>query len=173
MIGNDEPDSLRWLLRRVSRNVASTLRVWKVRWRDRYDLSIRTFLYLHTNNLAAARSFYSDLLGLDEFYGSVEDGTIGYRIGTLQLTLALHSDALPVEGWSAQLGWQGGDSPAPSFGIEMERGAFHRTVRSLMAAGTPAWFTEPRWVGYWSYPVKDPAGLTVELSASDEDSWPP
>jgi catechol 2,3-dioxygenase-like lactoylglutathione lyase family enzyme len=124
--------------------------------------------------LAEARRFYSELLGLDEIYFSDDDGTVGYRVGTLQITVALYPGAKPIEGWSAQLGWAGGDTPMPSLGVELDPEAFRRAVRSLAAAGVTARFSEPQWVGYWSYPVRDPIGHTVEISiTTDRDSWPP
>jgi hypothetical protein len=59
------------------------------------------------------------------------------------------------------------------FGVELDPEAFRRAVRSLAAAGVTARFSEPQWVGYWSYPVRDPIGHTVEVSTAARDSWPP
>ncbi len=81
---------------------------------------IKTFLYLHCDDLAAARRFYTGLLGLDEIYYSDGDGTVGYTIGTLQVSVAAHPQAIPIDGWSQQLGWEGGDSTTPSLGIEFD-----------------------------------------------------
>ena len=111
-------------------------------------------------------------MGLDEIYFSDQDGTIGYRIGTLQLTFALHAGAVVSDGWSRQLGWQGGDQPTPSWGVELSGTQFRRSVASMRAARIEAQFTEPKWVGYWSYPVRDPMGNTVEVSTPGRGSWP-
>lgn len=70
---------------------------------------MRSFLYLHTANVAAARGFYSEMLGLDE---------------------------IPAAGDTS-----------------------------------PTWSSEPVWVGYWSFPVLDPMGNTVEVSAVSRQAW--
>ena len=133
---------------------------------------IKTFLYLHCDDLAAARRFYTGLLGLDEIYYSDGDGTVGYTIGTLQVSVAAHPQAIPIDGWSQQLGWEGGDSTTPSLGIEFDSDSFRRVVGSLHGSEVSAWREEPFWVGYWSFPVKDPMGYTVEVSSSEPDAWP-
>jgi catechol 2,3-dioxygenase-like lactoylglutathione lyase family enzyme len=141
--------------------------------RARYDSWIKSFLYLHCLDLADSRRFYSTLLGLGEIFFSDEDGTVGYLVGTLQITVARHPEAKPIEGWSAQLGWAGGDTAMPSLGLELDPEDFRRAIRSLAAAGVTVRFSEPQWLGYWSYPVRDPMGHTVEISTPDRDSWPP
>lgn len=130
---------------------------------------MRSFLYLHTADLAAARGFYSEMLGLDEIVASEE--VIGYRIGALQLTIAKHENPPAVEGWSRQLGWEGGTTAVPSWGVEVADDAFGPTVRRLRATPSPAWSSEPVWVGYWSFPVLDPMGNTVEVSAVSRQAW--
>jgi catechol 2,3-dioxygenase-like lactoylglutathione lyase family enzyme len=135
----------------------------------------RAFLYVHCSDLAAARRFYTNLLGLSEVYFSAADGTVGYRVGTLQISVAAHPDlSTHVDGWSRQLGWEGGASTAPSWGVEMDRRGFHRAVRAILGAGdVQTRFPEPQWVGYWSFPVRDPMGNTVEVSTPKSDSWSP
>lgn len=130
---------------------------------------MRSFLYLHTADVAAARNFYSELLGLDEIVAA--DEVVGYRIGTLQLTIAKHENPPAVEGWSHQLGWKGGTSAVPSWGVEIADEAFGSVVQRLQAATAPSWSDEPAWVGCWSFPVSDPMGNTVEVSAVGREAW--
>lgn len=137
---------------------------------ERREVVVRSFLYLHTGDVAATRRFYSELLGLDEIVAS--DKVVGYRIGTLQLTIAKHEDARMGEGWSQQLGWTGGASASPSFGLEVADEQFANVVGRLRAASTLSWSDEPTWVGYWSFPVADPMGNTMEVSAVGSDAWP-
>ncbi|MEZ5378187.1 MAG: VOC family protein [Acidimicrobiales bacterium] len=133
---------------------------------------MKSFLYLHCNDLPAARHFYSALIGLEEVYHSDEPQAVGYRVGSLQLTM-VDADVVQLrQGWSSQLGWAGGVEPLPSWGFELEGRAFVEAVEALLAEGVPVWRDQPSWVGYWSFPVRDPMGNTVELSTPDRDSWP-
>ncbi len=140
---------------------------------------MKTFLYLHAGDLALARHFYTDLVGLEEVFfsgaaASDDDATVGYRLGTLQLTITAHGGTDPhPAAWAAQLGWDGGSGTSPSWGIEFDGDRFRVAVAALRKAGVPGWSAEPQWVGYWSYPVQDPMGNTVEISTPDRDSWTP
>ncbi len=136
---------------------------------------MKTFLYLHSLDLESARSFYSKVLGLEEIAYSAEEGegTVGYRVGALQITISTHAAAVPVDGWARQLGWEGGSSPTPSWGVELPPDEFRRAVVAAKAADVEALHPEPVWVGYWSFPMRDPMGYTVEISTPERDAWPP
>lgn len=131
----------------------------------------RTFLYLHGADVEAARRFYGELVGLDEIFFSPDDGVVGFVVGDLQLTVAAHPDPDPAATWSAQLGWEGGTGARPSWGVELAADPFVRAVRALVGAGAECRFEEPEWVGYWSFPVRDPGGHTVELSTPEPSAW--
>ena len=134
---------------------------------------MKTFLYLHCSDLELARSFYSGVLGLTEIYFSAVEGTIGYHVGALQITVATHADAAHVDGWAKQLGWEGGSTPMPSWGVEYAPSGFRRAVEAARDGGVEALHPEPLWVGYWSFPVRDPMGYTVEISTPEREAWPP
>ncbi len=138
---------------------------------EEYVRAVASFLYLHTSNFEAARDFYSATLGLDEIHRSEAEQVVGYRIGTLQLTIAAHADAPAPTEWSHQLGWTGGVGSAPSWGFQVERDQFRPTVERLRQTSAVAWTNEPTWVGYWSFPVRDPMSNTVEVTAADHDAW--
>ncbi len=133
---------------------------------------MNSFLYLHTTDLPASRRFYTELIGLDEIYHSEADGTVGYRVGTVQLTVATGRDATAPQGWAHQPGWHGGTEAVPSWGFELDGQRFDTAVRALLADGAPTWRPTPEWVGYWSFPVRDPMGNTVEVTTPNRDGWP-
>ncbi len=135
---------------------------------------MKTFLYLHCTDLASARTFYTEVLGLDEIYHSEVDRSVGYRAGDLQITITHHAEATDDvrREWSRQLGWEGGSEPTPSWGLELSGTAFCRAVDAVRTLGHESFADEPRWVGYWSFPVKDPMGNTVELSTPTAAAWP-
>jgi hypothetical protein len=91
----------------------------------------------------------------------------------LQLTVTFSSDAASVSGWARQLGWEGGDASTPSWGFEVDQDEFRRVVEATRSAKTVLTrFAEPQWVGYWSFPVKDPMGYTVEITTPQLSAWP-
>jgi catechol 2,3-dioxygenase-like lactoylglutathione lyase family enzyme len=125
------------------------------------------FLYIYCNDMEAMRRFYSDLLQLTEiYYDPGPHGGLAYNCDELQFTIFPAQIALPVPTeWHRQPGWQGGTLPGKSWSVVSEsRDAFAATVTRLLEAQVPAFFDKPRWLGYWSFPVKDPMGNTVELT---------
>jgi catechol 2,3-dioxygenase-like lactoylglutathione lyase family enzyme len=129
-------------------------------------MSLR-FLYIFGNDVDAMRRFYSDVLGLKEiYYASGADGGLAYDCDGLQFTIFPAQSILPTPTeWHKQPGWQGGTLPAASWSIVSEsEDAFAATLNRLIEAQVPAFFDSPQWVGYWSFPIKDPMGNTVELT---------
>ena len=135
------------------------------------------FLYLRSDDLAAARGFYTDLLGLEQIWD--EDDSLAYAIGpSVQLYIGAEvagTETARAEGeappWSFQPGWAHGlgIDPRPahasaSWSIALAPEEFTAAVARLQAAQVPALRPEPFWVGYWSYVVHDPMAYTVELS---------
>jgi catechol 2,3-dioxygenase-like lactoylglutathione lyase family enzyme len=142
------------------------------------SLNLR-FLYIFCNDLEEMRHFYSDLLNLNEsYYVPGIDGGLAYQCDGLQFTILPSKDYLPVfEWWHFQPGWQGGTNQDPSWSIESDSlEEFSTAITRLIQAQTPAFFEKPRWLGYWSFPTKDPMGNTVELTfppehEPQEKSW--
>lgn len=128
------------------------------------------FLYTRSNDIVASRRFYTELLGLHQIWD--EPGTIAYVIGDGVQFLVAHEPEAPVQqGWAFQPGWAHapGIEPVPhhaagSWSIALDPGGFAAAVRRLRQAAVPALRSEPFWVGYWSYVVRDPMGQTVEIS---------
>ena len=137
-----------------------------------YRGGMRSFLYLHAPDVAAARDFYRGIVGLSEIFAADDGGTVGFVAGELQLTVARHDGSTSPGGWPSQLGWEGGTGSAPSWGFEVDDDRFAGVVAAARAAGVASRWSDPRWVGYWSFPVRDPMGNTVELSATARGAWP-
>jgi hypothetical protein len=133
------------------------------------------FLYTYCNDLPAVRRFYSELLELREVY--FEDGSEGglaYKCDELQFTFLPCTTELPiVSEWHNQPGWKGGTLPAASWSIACDsREQFAAAVTRLRKSGATSRHDVPQWVGYWSYPVKDPMGNTVEVTFAPAEPPP-
>jgi len=128
------------------------------------------FLYLFCNDLHAMRHFYSNLLGLNEiYYSEVPDGPVAYDCDGLQFTIVFNASAQKAPpGWGCQPGWQAGSQPIISWSVVLTEGGFETAVQRLMAADVEAFYKEPQWQNYWSFPVKDPMGNTVEIVLASE-----
>lgn len=131
------------------------------------------FLYLYCNDLATVRHFYTTLLQLEESFFA-EGKALAYRCDRLQFTVFQADRTLPViEDWARQPGWEGGKQPHISWSVEYGKKAFKRVCARLKEAGVASFHDNPMWVGYWSYPVRDPMGHTVELTCpTDEPNDP-
>ena len=64
-----------------------------------------------------------------------------------------------------QPGWAGGTiAGAPSWSVQLDDEPFRAAVACLQAARIESFHEAPQWVNYWSFPVTDPMGNTVELT---------
>ena len=127
------------------------------------------FIYLHARDMEAMRSFYKDLLGCTEIsYRAVDSEDWGWSVfdmGSFQFMIHPAAAAIPQQGWAMQPGWEGGTVPGMSWSLIVSEAAFGDCVNRLRAATTKAFHAQPQWCQdcYWSYPVQDPMGNTVEL----------
>ena len=113
------------------------------------------------------RHFYSDLIGLDEIWFVNGEG-VAYDCGGLQFTILFDPEFEPrTNGWASQPGWEGNTAGAISWSVVLSKTAYRSAVAALLRSDATCLHHEPQWVGYWSFPVRDPMGNTVELS------WPP
>ncbi len=134
------------------------------------------FVYVPARDLAAMRHFYGELLGLREVYHSAEEGLLAYVCGGLQFTIFEAPDATPMPaGWATQPGWQGPTEPQISWSVVLDTAGYRDAVRALESDDVDRLHDVPVWVGYWSHPVHDPMGNTVEVTMSMEEpavtSW--
>jgi len=120
------------------------------------------------------RSFYTDLLQLDEVFFD-ENTSLAYKCDKLQFTIFQVQHNLPeIKGWGIQPGWSGGMHPSTSWSVECGKDTFSPAVKRLQQAGVMSYYYEPQWFGYWSYPVRDPVGNTVEITCphgNEVDGW--
>lgn len=124
------------------------------------------FLYLPTRDLDAMRRFYGGLVGLEEIYFADDEQLLAYDCDGLQFTI-YGADVEPGPTvWATQPGWRGDTVPLVSWSVELAEVAFRAAVDRVRAAGVATLHREPVWVGYWSHPVRDPMGNTVEVT------WP-
>ncbi len=128
------------------------------------------FVYVPCADLEEMRHFYSELVGLDEIYHSDVDRTVAYLCDGLQFSVFEHPDAEPVDdGWAVQPGWNGGTGALTSWSVTLaDDMAFAAAVERLQKADVEAAHESPEWVFYWSFPVKDPMGNTVEITWAPE-----
>jgi hypothetical protein len=74
--------------------------------------SSRFFLYIGSNNIAASRRFYSDLIGLDQIWD--ESDHIACRIdGGIQFSISFDPTSTITDEWSSQPGWVFGSGIEP------------------------------------------------------------
>jgi catechol 2,3-dioxygenase-like lactoylglutathione lyase family enzyme len=122
------------------------------------------FIYLYTEDLREMRRFYGVLIGLKEVFFAPSQA-LAYDFGAIQLTLFNSKSPLtPIAEWARQPGWAGGRANIVSWSLQLAAPQFRAAVARLRGAAVPCFHDKPQWVGYWSFPVRDPNGHTVELS---------
>ena len=137
------------------------------------------FVYVYCNDVAAMRRFYVDLLGME-----ISDDMEGYYFclmcGGLRFMVFKAENPVEVlEDWSDQPGWMGGNLPRVSWSIGVPVDELGAVAERLAKGGAPTWSAEPFWAqdSYWSFPVRDPMGNTVEVYSIPKErpastEWP-
>lgn len=129
------------------------------------------FIYLFCTDLAAMRHFYGVLLGLQEIYFSATEGSVAYNCDGLQFTIFEREEAARApEGWAWQPGWREGTVAQIGWSVVLTEEGFDTAVDRLREVGVATYYDEPQWHGYWSFPVKDPMGNTVEVVYAPEEA---
>ncbi len=126
------------------------------------------FTYLFCDDLSAMKRFYGEVLGLDQVW---DDGrSLAYMIGDHQLSITADARARPAVGaFAIQPGWIGGTEARTSWSLECDPADFKRVVSAAKHVGATAFRDRPEWVGYWSFPLLDPMGNTVEVTCAVEE----
>ncbi len=136
------------------------------------------FLYLSCSDLDAMRGFYTDLVGIDEMYFSAEERMLAYDCAGFQFTILESDQAVSVdEDWGRQPGWTGGTGTTTSWSVALTDDTYPDAIERLKKADVPALHDNPVWVHYWSFPVRDPMGNTVEVTLAPAETptsteWP-
>lgn len=129
----------------------------------------RFHLAMPVDDLAAARHFYGEVLGLEQ--GRSSDTWVDWNLEGHQFVTHLAPQARervhnPVDGH---------DVPVPHFGLVLEIPEFHKLADRLRAAGT-TFVIEPyvRFAGQpgeqWTMFLLDPAGNALEFKAFADDA---
>ena len=125
------------------------------------------FTYLFCNDLVAMREFYTGVLGLKQIWQ--DESSVAYDIAGHQLSITYDERFSPAPAaFARQPGWTGGSEPRTSWSLECDADSFKTIVGRAIGAGTESFWPEARWVGYWSLPLLDPMGNTVEVTCPQE-----
>ncbi len=125
------------------------------------------YTYLFSKDLAQAKHFYQNLLGLHLIWDEPQD--IAFSIAGHQLSIHYAENAEPLKpAFSRQPGWQGGTEARVSWSINYDGEEFSQVVHRLQEAKAASFHPEPQWQGYWSFPVLDPMNQTIEITTSDD-----
>lgn len=129
------------------------------------------FTYLFCNDLEKMKKFYSEILHLELIWEDSQ--TIAYKIGEHQLAICLDKSVTSFSSeFSQQLGWQGGTAPRISWSLECDLQDFQEIVTSVQAnLEVPRKFSQPKWVGYWSFPLLDPMNHTIEVTCVEKEDF--
>ncbi|ALE74283.1 glyoxalase [Pseudonocardia sp. EC080610-09] len=126
-------------------------------------------LAIPVDDLAAARRFYGDVLGLPE--GRSSDMWVDWNFHGHQVVTHVAPRSTPP----AHNPVDGHDVPVPHFGLVLPVAGFHELADRLRAAGT-AFVIEPyqRFAGepgeQWTMFLTDPAGNNLEFKAFADES---
>jgi extradiol dioxygenase family protein len=129
----------------------------------------RFHLAVPVDDLAAARRFYGEVLGLAQ--GRSADTWVDWNLDGHQFVTHL----APARARRIHNPVDGHDVPVPHFGLILTVPAFHRLADRLRAAGTK-FVIEPyvRFAGQageqWTMFLLDPAGNALEFKAFADDS---
>lgn len=140
------------------------------------------YLYVMCNDIPAMKTFYGDLLGMSvqAFMNEAQFGYLAFQGDGMQLMFFRADAKLPVVAeFAGQPGYQGGKLEATSWSIQIPEADFAAAVERLHKAGAKRFAEKPFWAqdSYWSFPVLDPMGNTVEVFATPKEKpakkeWP-
>ena len=127
-------------------------------------------LYINTifrwcNDVDAMRSFYSDLLQLEEtFYrNDDEHGWLTYQVNDVLLVFTRADTSLPVETeWAKSPAYTGGTKTIESWVMALNDSNYKATIERLKASNAPIYDGEIDRKQLLML-VKDPMGMTIEL----------
>ncbi len=127
--------------------------------------AVLVHMFIVCNNVEEMRSFYIDLLGMEESH--YEAGQfLDVKSAGIELLFIKHETEVQVpSGWAWQPGWRGGTSTQSSFSVRVPEEEFSALVDRIRQSNIPRFNEYPEWRndGYWGYTIKDPMGVTLEL----------
>ena len=126
------------------------------------------FVYRFCDDIEAMRAFYTETIGLTEsiFTNEKEYAFIGYKMSGFTLYIVRGDTVKPEKrGWTKQPGYDGGTIESTSYTIKVPEAEYRDVLNRLRAANSESFSDKPLWSydEYWSYIVKDPMGVTIEV----------
>lgn len=126
------------------------------------------FTYLFCNDLEQMKWFYTEIIGLNLVWDS--EDSIAFKIGEHQLSIHSNKDFTPLSSYFAiQPGWEGGREARTSWSLECDKEDFNEIVQSVMKHEVTTYYSEPKWKGYWSFPILDPMNNTIEITCTEKN----
>jgi LysM repeat protein/catechol 2,3-dioxygenase-like lactoylglutathione lyase family enzyme len=131
------------------------------------DVELST-IYYWVNDIAETRSFYTDLIGLEETSFFEEDGSglVVYDAGNVEIIFLQSADEIPViEDWARQPNYDGGVIEEPSFVIRVTSEEFDAIIGRIAGSGASVYNDSvlvPQ-VGQQALFMRDPMGNTVQI----------
>lgn len=122
-------------------------------------------MFVLCNSVENMRSFYVDLLGMEQS-AYVEGQYLDVKTAGIELLFFEHEEGVPVHtDWSWQPGWQGGTALRPSFSVRVAEEEFPGLVERIRQSDVRSFNEYPEWRngGYWGLTISDPMGATLEL----------
>jgi catechol 2,3-dioxygenase-like lactoylglutathione lyase family enzyme len=140
------------------------------------------FIYNMCNDLEAMRTFYTDLVGLEQgsFRNDEEWGWLVYKSEGFEMMFFRAEKEISVrQEWACQPGYEGGTLEVTSWSIRIPEDAFPEVVSRVKSAGVRCLAEKPEWRQdcYWGFTAMDPMGNTVELYTEPKErpastEWP-
>jgi catechol 2,3-dioxygenase-like lactoylglutathione lyase family enzyme len=134
------------------------------------------YVYMFCNDILTIRHFYTDLLGMNEVAYDDKSGWLNYKCdGFYMMFFKTEKDKIPVEERWAYLpgpGERPGDIDVISITVLIPEEDYKETVKRLLTAGVPLRSKVPEWMqyNYWGFIVKDPMGMTVEVTTVPKEN---
>lgn len=121
--------------------------------------------FVPCNDVEAMRSFYVDLLGMEEYqyaagqYVNVKTAGLIVMFIKVDETVPAHAD------YAWQPGWEGGTGLRPSFSVKIAQEDFAALTERLRGTDIARFNERPEWRqdSYWGLTINDPTGMTLEL----------
>ena len=116
------------------------------------------------NDVARTRTFYSELLGLNETFYDAEQGWLTYQAGGVQIVFTRPASPMtPLTEFSRSPAWDGGSIEAPSWVLRVEPHEFEGIVERLLNARVKFETRIFEERGLHEVYALDPMGRTVEV----------
>ena len=132
------------------------------------SLKLQT-LFFNCNDIDAMRAFYTDLLGLPESYyrNSEQHRCLAYQIQGTELVFMPAPEELSFQtDWARQAGYAGSESTAKSWLFTMSYADFETLSNRIRKSAIPVYDNPEECDVSQQLFIKDPMGMTIELSVA-------